>query len=90
MGRVFARAKEKVPEQFRENGAPVTVTRKGKPTMVIIPFEDYERFAVLDSALETMEILEDEELMASFRESVRELAEGKGKPWKQVKKEMNL
>ena len=44
----------------------------------------------LDALEETLEILHDEELMASFREGVQELAEGKGRPWEDVKKELGL
>ena len=44
----------------------------------------------LDALEETLEILHDEELMASFREGVQELAEGKGRPWEDVKRKLGL
>lgn len=78
----------KLPEQFDEDSTPVTVTQDGKPVMVILPFADYERFAAIDSLLETIEILEDKELMAAFREGVQELAEGKSVLWEEVKREL--
>jgi HAD superfamily phosphatase len=38
---------------------------------------------------ETLEIMQDEELMAAFRQGVQEIVEGKGKKWEDVKKEHN-
>src|SRR5438034_8913677 len=80
-----------LPEQFGEEPEAVTVTRHGKPVMAILPFNTYRSLLEqLDTALEkldaleeTLEILHDEELMASFREGVQELAEGKGRPWEE-------
>src|SRR5437762_11884743 len=79
-----------LPEQFGEEPEAVTVTRHGKPVMAILPINTYRSLLEqLDIALEkleaieeTLEILHDEELMASFREGVEELAEGKGRPWR--------
>lgn len=52
-------------------------------------FTDY--LEDLESAeVETMEIMQDEELMTAFRQGVKELAEGKGRPWEDVKKELGL
>ena len=87
-----------LPEQFGEEPEAVTVTRHGKPVMAILPINTYRSLLEqLDTALEklealeeTLEILHDEELMASFREGVQELAEGKGRPWEDVKKELGL
>src|SRR2546421_3331409 len=87
-----------LPEQFSEEPEAVTVTRHGKPVMAILPFNTYRSLLEqLDTALEkldaleeTLEILHDEELMASFREGVQELAEGKGRPWEDVKKDLGL
>ena len=87
-----------LPEQFGEEPEAVTVTRHGKPVMAILPINTYRSLLEqLDIALEkleaieeTLEILHDEELMASFREGVQELAEGKGRPWEDVKKELGL
>ena len=87
-----------LPEQFGEEPEALTVTRHGKPVMAILPFNTYRSLLEqLDTMLEklealeeTLEILHDEELMASFREGVLELAEGKGRPWEDVKKELGL
>ena len=83
-------ALSRLPEQFVEDSDPVIVTQDGKPVMVILPFSDYERIAAIDAALETLEILEDEETMAAIRQGEQELAEGKGIPWEDVKRELGL
>jgi antitoxin YefM len=74
----------RLPEQFEREPGAVTVTRHGKPVMAILPWELYE------SIMETLEIMGDAELMAAFRQGVREMAEGKGRPWEDVKKELGL
>ncbi len=74
----------RLAEQFEHEPEAVTVTRHGKPIMAILPWELYE------SIMETLEIIGDAELMAAFRQGVKELAEGKGRPWEDVKKELGL
>lgn len=79
----------RLPEQFEEQPEAVTVTRYGKPVMSILPYETHKfLLETIDSLLETIEILQDEELMAAFRESVKELAEGQGQPLDEVLKEL--
>jgi PHD/YefM family antitoxin component YafN of YafNO toxin-antitoxin module len=73
-----------LPEQLAEKLATVAVTRRGKPVLAVMPWELYE------SVVETLEIMGDEELIASLRQSIQEAAEGKTIPWEQVKKELNL
>ena len=74
----------RLPEQFEQEPGAVMVTRHGKPLMAILPWELYE------SIMETLEIMGDAELMAAFRQGVKEMAEGKGRPWEDVKKELGL
>ena len=79
----------RLPEQFEEEPAAVTVTRYGKPVMAILPYDTYKSLLeTIDSLLETIEVLQDEELMAAFRESVKELSEGKGEPLDDVLREL--
>lgn len=73
-----------LPEQLAEKLATVAVTRRGKPVLAVMPWEVYE------SVIETLEIMGDEDLMDSLRQSMLEVAEGKTIPWEQVKKELNL
>src|SRR5216684_9311122 len=84
----------RLPEQFAEDPEAVTVTRHGKPVMTILPYETYQRIQealeTIESLQETLEILQDEELMASFREGVRALERGETLAWEDVKKELGL
>jgi len=54
----------------------VAVTKRGKPALAILPWELYESIA------ETLEILEDKDLMAVLRRGIAEVESGKGIPWK--------
>ena len=74
----------RLPEQFEQEPGAGTVTRHGKPVLAILPWELYE------AIMETLEIMGDAELMAAFRQGVQEMAEGKGRPWEDVKKELGL
>ena len=79
----------RLPEQFDQGPAVVTVTRDGKPVMTILPTSTYkELIETIESLLETIEVIQDEELMAAFRQGVKELAEGKGEPLDDVLKEL--
>jgi PHD/YefM family antitoxin component YafN of YafNO toxin-antitoxin module len=83
----------RLPDQFEkeEDLDAVTVTRYGKPVMAILPFSTYKlMLEAIESMLETLEVLQDEELMAAFRQGVKELSEGKGEPLDEVLKELGL
>lgn len=62
----------------------MAVTRLGKPVLALMSWDVYE------SLLETMEILGDEEMMAAFRQGVKEMQEGKFIPWQEVKRQLDL
>jgi len=80
-----------LPERFDEELETVTVTRYGKPVMSILPYESYQTLKeTIDSLLETLEILQDQELMASFRESVKALQNGELVDWEDAKRELGL
>jgi antitoxin YefM len=72
----------RLPEQFEQEPGAVTVTRHGKPVMAILPWELYE------SIMETLEIMGDAELMAAFRQGVKDIEEGRVKPLDDVLKEL--
>ena len=72
----------RLPEQFEKEPGVVMVTRHGKPTMAILPWELYE------SIMETLEIMSDAELLAAFRQGVRDIEEGRVKPLDDVLKEL--
>lgn len=75
-----------LPEELeRDPGiGAVAITRRGKPVLAVMSWDLYE------SLTETMEILSDKKLMASFRRSVRQLQRGKVIPWDTVKKKLGL
>lgn len=60
------------------------ITVKGKPKAVIMSSEEFESWK------ETNEILADSALVKAIREGGKELAEGKGVPWEEAKKQSNL
>ena len=62
----------------------VTVTRRGKPVLAILPWEEYE------ALMETLEIMTDERLMADLRQSLKEAKAGKLIPWEQAKRKLGL
>ena len=85
----MAEARKQLPkladalEKHPEIGA-IKITRRGKPVLAVLSWDLYE------SVLETMEIMSDPEMMAAFRQGVKEMEEGKAIPWEQVKKELGL
>jgi prevent-host-death family protein len=73
-----------LPEEFErhpETGA-ITVTRRGKPVLAVMPWELY------DSITETLEILSDEKLMKTLRKSLREARKGRTYSMAEVKKKL--
>jgi antitoxin YefM len=72
----------RLPKYFEQKPEMITVTRRGKPIMAILPWELYE------SIMETLEIMGDEELMAAIREGIKDIEEGRTKPLDEVLKEL--
>ena len=71
-----------LPEQFEQGPAEaMTVTRHGKPVMAILPWE------LNESIMETLEIMGDAELMAAFRQGVKDMEEGRIQPLDEVLEE---
>ena len=66
-----------LPEQFDREAEPeaIAVTRRGKPVLAILPWDLY------DAIMETLDVLGDETLMKTLRQSIREADEGKLIPW---------
>ncbi len=62
----------------------VTVTKRGKPVLAVLPHEFYE------SLLETLEVLGDPVLMQALRRSLKELRTGRIIPWEKVKQDLRL
>jgi antitoxin YefM len=85
----MAEARKQLPqladdlEKHPEIGA-IKITRRGKPVLAVLSWDLYE------SVLETMEIMSDPELMADFRQGVKEMKEGKAIPLEQFKRDIGL
>lgn len=60
------------------------ITVNGSPAAVIISAAEYESWK------ETNDILSDPELLKAIRQGEKEIEEGKGIPWEDVKKELDL
>jgi antitoxin YefM len=69
----------KLPEKLGANPATVAVTRRGKPVLAIMTWDDYL------SILETLEILSDNDAVEQLRRSIKEVTDGKQIPWKEAK-----
>lgn len=69
----------KLPEKLETRPATVAVTRRGKPVLAIMAWEDYE------AILESLEILSDDEAVERLRRSIQEAREGKAIPWEDAK-----
>ena len=73
-----------LPEKLSETHETVTVTRRGKPVLAILPWEEYE------ALVETLEVLSDERLMTTLRRGLKEAREGKLIPWTRAKEHLGL
>ncbi len=60
----------RLSEQLSKEKRAVAVTKRGKPVLVVIPWDLYE------SIVETMEIMEDVEMMNGIREGIKDMREG--------------
>lgn len=88
----------RLPEQFDDDPEAVTITRHGKPVMAILPFEAYQSLLIrletalekLESLEETLEIMQDEELMASLRGGIEAMERGETVAWEDVQRELGL
>ena len=69
----------KLPEELGNNPATIAVTRRGKPVLAIMTWEDYQ------AILETLEILSDEKTVQQLRRSIKEVKEGKTIPREEAK-----
>ena len=72
----------KLPEKLGANPATVAVTRRGKPVLAIMTWEDYQ------AILETMEVLSDDNAVEQLRHSIKEVKGGKAIPWKDAKAQL--
>ena len=69
----------RLPEELGANPATVAVTRRGKPVLAIMTWEDYQ------AILETMEILGDNEAIEKLCRSIQEVKAEKTISWEEAK-----
>jgi len=69
----------RLPEKLGAEPATVAVTRRGKPVLAIMTWDDYQ------AILETMEILGDDNAVEQLLRSIKEVKEGKQIPWKDAR-----
>jgi PHD/YefM family antitoxin component YafN of YafNO toxin-antitoxin module len=69
----------KLPEKLESHPGTLAVTRRGKPVLAIMTWDDYE------AILETLEILSDDEAVQKLRQSIREVKAGSAIPWEDAK-----
>ena len=73
-----------LPDRLSQTHELVTVTRRGKPVLAILPWDDYE------ALVETLEILSDQDQMNALRQGLKEIKRGKTMPWSQAKRTLGL
>lgn len=66
-----------LPDQLTDE--PIIITKHGKPVMVTISYEQME------SLLETLEILADQEFSSQLKEGIQQDREGKTVSWSEAK-----
>ena len=74
----------KLPEQLAEEQTAIALTRRGKPVMALMSWDLYE------AIVETLEIMGDQALMETLRQSIKEASEGEVTPWAKAKSELFL
>ncbi len=71
-------------DELEERHEHVVITRKGRPVAVLVPAEEQE---ILE---ETLEILQDEDLLEALRESEEDVKSGRLTPLLEVRRELGL
>ena len=74
----------RLPEKLGASPATVAVTRRGKPVLAIMTWEDYQ------SIMETLDVLSDGDATEQLRRSINEVKEGKQIPWQQAKDRLGM
>ena len=74
-----------LPEKLaRTPERALTITRRGRPVLAILPWEFYE------SLIETLEILGDPEMVTALRESLDDLKRGRVMSHAEAKKRLGV
>ena len=68
----------------RDPDEVIGVTKRGRRVMTLLSAERYE------AVLETLEVLADAEAMRSLERARKEIAQGKGIPWRKARERLRL
>ncbi len=74
-----------LPERLaREPERAITITRRGRPVLAVMPWEFYE------SIVETLDVLSDPEMVSALRESLEDLKHGRLLSNEETKKRLGV
>ncbi len=74
----------KLIQMAQQPGSQITITVDGEPKVTMLSYDDYE------GLMETLEIMSDPELVKGIKQGIKEMNQGLGRPWEEVKKELNI
>jgi len=74
----------KLPEELAASQETLTVTRRGKPVLAVLPFDAYQ------ALMETLEIVGDEQAAKALAEGIRQAESGEVVAWESAKKRLAL
>lgn len=74
----------KLPERLEAHPGTLAVTRRGKPVLAIMTWEDYE------TIIETLEVLSDEDAVQQLRKGIEDIKHGRTAPLEEVKARLGL
>ncbi len=74
----------KLPEKLEEEQNALAITRRGEPVMALMSWSLYE------AIIETLELLEDEEMTRELKKSIGNIKSGKTIDWETAKNKLSL
>lgn len=80
-------ARNRLPQlvsDVSETMARITITKQGRPRAVLLSADEYEEI------IETLEVLSDPKIMASIKQSEKDIKAGRVIPYEEVAKELGL
>lgn len=75
----FRHAFPRLPQELQEQQETLTVTRRGKPVLTVLPYAAYA------ALVETLEIVTDEATMDAITEGIRDVDAGETLEWEDAK-----
>jgi len=74
----------RLPGRLARSSASLTITKRGRPVMALLPYELFE------AILETLEVMTDEHLMKDLKRGIREIEEGRVVSSKKLARDLGL